>query len=227
MVSPDLLHVWHIGCGRDFVASVIQDLVEAGFWGKTFRLPKAQESLEVFCASRSLQLKTQLSRESLCLKPGEYPEVHCKGSQTIILHKWLAHLAEDDFGNLPGMELAAQMVRDSDRFLQLSMQSDQPFLSPEASQEAFSSGIRFLASYIEANRRSALIGKLRYFVRPKLHMLQHLVLMCRRQSRRSAHLDSTWMDEDFIGKIMRLLRHLHPRTADFRVLQRYLLNDQL
>ena len=95
MVSPDLLHVWHLGVGRDLIASVLMDLMHAGFFGRRGRFEAAQSSLQEFCSKNGLALKTILSRETLGLKSGEFPELHCKGNQTTVIHKWLCHLAED------------------------------------------------------------------------------------------------------------------------------------
>jgi len=122
------------------------------------------------------------------------------------------------------MSLQAGLMQDSDKFLRIVM-CGMPFLDDTQASEAFACGIKFLANYIRAAQQSAAAGTLRYFVRPKFHVLQHLVLHCRRASHRSAHLDSTWLDEDFIGKMMRRLKGLHPRTSSLRVLQRYLLDE--
>ena len=122
------------------------------------------------------------------------------------------------------MSLQAALVQDSGKILTIVM-SGVPFLDEPQAKEAFACGIKFLANYIRAAEQSAAAGTLRYFVRPKFHALQHLVLHCLRASCRSSHLDSTWLDEDFIGKMMRRLKGLHPRTSSLRVLQRYLLDE--
>ncbi len=206
------------------MASVITDLADSGYFGRIHRLANAQRSLEEFCHERKLGLKVQLSRESLGLGPGQYPELHCKGAQTGIVHRWLQRLAEDDFGNLPAMAGHAQMVRDSGQFLRLCMKGA-PFLTEQNALDAFAAGIRFLARYVQANQDAATRQKLRFFIRPKFHLIQHLVMLCTRPSRRSCHLDATWLDEDMIGKMMKVLQGLHPRTANLRALQRFFLDE--
>jgi hypothetical protein len=224
MASPDLLHVWHIGMGRDFLASVIVLLVSAGYFGRLGQWDAANRSLKIFSVTNKLQLKTEISRESLSYKKGEFPELHCKGNQTIIIHRWLQSLASDGFNGLAGMAPVAQMVCDSAQFLALCMSGDH-FLSEENARECLTCGVRFLASYVRANQEAAAKQQLLFFIRPKFHLFQHLVLMSQRPSRRSAHLDSLWMDEDFVGKIMRILKVLHPNSADLRVLERYVLDE--
>ena len=74
-IHPDLLHVWHLGTGRDFAASVIVYIVRhkvecpGVFAGSnmTDRLADATSQLKAFARSHKLPLKLhKLSKEQTC-----------------------------------------------------------------------------------------------------------------------------------------------------------------
>ena len=64
----------------------------------------------------------------------------------------------------------------------------------------------------------------RWMVRPKLHMFHHIVTnVMDTQSGRSPHLDATWMDEDWLKKISKIIKSTHKDTCAKSSLSRYLL----
>lgn len=94
------------------------------------------------------------------------------------------------------------------------------FLTMEESEHVRVTGELFLKTWIaQAHAHPAL-----YRVRPKFHILHHCLLeAASRSSRRNVREDSTWMDEDFMKKVARILKKTHRRTTARTSLQRYLV----
>jgi hypothetical protein len=71
-------------------------------------------------------------------------------------------------------------------------------------------------------------GQLLFRIRPKYHLVLHIILSvtaehpCFRRSGRNPHCNAAWLDEDFIGKIMRIMAKTHPRTVQVDALVRWL-----
>jgi hypothetical protein len=231
MVAPDTLHVWHIGHGRDFLASVIVHLLETGAFGAggvPFAIKEANRSLHAYVRANKLpQVKTPISRDSLTWHAGTYPELKIsKAAQVGVVHKWLAHLASSNF---IADDMVATAVWASNELLE-TVVGGPNFLTTAAASWAHTCGMLYLFSYVRLATVALEARKTRWFVRPKFHMSHHIILSLNsRRSKRNPHLDAVWMDEDFVGKMMRLLRLIHPMRRSLRTLQRYLvgLNERL
>ena len=225
MVAPDTLHCWHIGHGRDFLASVIVHMVETGAFGNggvPLRLTEATRSLRAYAKAHKLQqVKVPLSRDSLHWHAGMYPELGIsKACQVGVVHKWLAHLAGSGFIADP---LIATAVWSSHMFLD-TVVGGPNFLTEEVASRAHAYGMMYLLSYIRLSSTALEARQQQWFMRPKFHMFHHIVLgVNHRASKRNPHLDAVWMDEDFVGKAMKLLRIIHPARRSERMLQRYLV----
>jgi len=198
MVAPDTLHCWHIGHGRDFLASVIVHLAEAGAFGDggvPLALKEATRSLRAYAKAHKLQqVKVPLSRESLEWHAGVYPHLNIsKACQVGVVHKWLAHLAET---GLIADSLIATAVWSSHMFLD-TVVGGSNFLTQEAASRAHAYGMLYLLSYVRLSTTALEARQLRWFIRPKFHMFHHIVLgVQHRASKRNPHLDAVWMDED-------------------------------
>ena len=223
MVAPDMLHVWHIGHGRDFLASVIVHLLVTGAFGAGKRaVQEANNSLHAFVQEHKLpQVKVTLSRESLTWHEFTYPHLNLsKASQVGVVHKWLANLA------VTGVivdSLVATAVWSSHKLLE-TVVGGPICLDPVSAASAHAHGMMYLLSYVRLGATSLADRKLLWFVRPKFHMIHHIVLSLQsRPSSRNPHLDSVWMDEDFVGTILKLMKIIHPMLRARRTLQRWLL----
>ena len=81
-------------------------------------------------------------------------------------------------------------------------------------------GNAFLRTYISLHHDKPK----QWRVRPKFHLLWHVINdVTVRKSKRNPALDSTWLDEDWIKKIQRVLKKCHKVTAPKTMLQRYLV----
>ncbi|CAL1172558.1 unnamed protein product [Cladocopium goreaui] len=93
MISADLLHTWHLGCGRDLAGSCIKVLVGLRYFHG--------RSIERSLAQATVQLKrfAKLHKHSLVLRKltkanlnwSDYPELRCKGFDTFVVLAWLQH----------------------------------------------------------------------------------------------------------------------------------------
>ncbi|CAK9010222.1 Uncharacterized protein SCF082_LOCUS10582 [Durusdinium trenchii] len=69
MIGGDLLHIWHLGVGRDAIGSIVRQLVKERYWpGSNIerRLAFATASLKQWCKHRSMSLTIKrLSKQNL------------------------------------------------------------------------------------------------------------------------------------------------------------------
>ena len=102
------------------------------------------------------------------------------------------------------------------------------FFSEEDAAQLHSLGMLHFRSYITLSSQHLELKVALYRVKPKFHMCYHIVLSLgsgpgAKLSRRNPHLDATWLDEDLVGKVMRVLQKVHIKTLPLRTLQRYQL----
>ena len=98
-----------------------------------------------------------------------------------------------------------------------------PFLSKDAGGEVDNVqilGNAFLKIYLDLHHDQPKVWR----IRPKWHLLWHVVNdPSLRKASRNTSLDSTWLDEDWIKKIQRVMKKCHKVTAPKTLLQRYLV----
>ena len=229
-ISFDLLHIWYLGVGRDFVGAVIRTLVQSkGFFhGSTqdARLKVASASLRRFAKNTGKPLAIKvLTKAKLQWNNKEYPMLKAKGADVATVLPWLLHLARnpeaEGCGTWPCAK-SATAVWAANEFLLLYMTAG-IFLTAEQSDQS-KMGMLFLRMYLTLSSAALILEIKLWKVRPKLHMLHHVFLnWAWPQCRRNPHNDSTWMDEDYVKKVTRVGKKTHVSTTSLRVLQRYLL----
>ena len=222
MLHPDLLHLWHLGCGRDVAGSVLSVLVRQRgvFRGRNIkkRLRVATNQLQQFAKAEKLTLSRKtLTVDSLCLKTGVFPELHASGFDTAIVTKWLAQLVQS---HEVDPEIAT-VVWVANNILSLLSNSGR-FLSQEEQLRVRTLGKLFMHTYLNLAHKAIVRNSRLWRVRPKLHLFDHICRMDR-PSGVNPHFFSTWMDEDAVKKFMRVNSLTHKSTTAQRVLQRWLL----
>lgn len=132
MVHPDLLHIWHLGTGRDFLASALVELVRAGYFpgrNQTLKLLAATKSLVAFAKANKYTLaRKTITKKSLNWVSGEYPELKTKGYDTFVIGSWLASLVEARDCGIPDLSTALWA---SNNVLTLLAKSKGWFLTPQ------------------------------------------------------------------------------------------------
>ena len=96
------------------------------------------------------------------------------------------------------------------------------FLTDAERENAREAGLLYLRAYLALAEQNIALKRFRYRVRPKLHLFCHLILW---DGWRNPHYFSTWMDEDALKQLMKTLRCTDRRTAEKRLLQRWLLAE--
>ena len=158
-----------------------------------------------------------------------------KGGDTTCLCKFL----ELKFSRLvpdcsdPDMQEYFQSIRDllkhANEFLSRMFHADL-ILTPHERSEIIRAGRGFLSMFTKCARHAFLKLQLpRFKYQPKYHFLAEVVygLEVHEKSGVSSFnpiLDSTQMDEDFIGRIAKFSREVSSRAVHKRVLQKYLLS---
>ena len=224
-IQADLLHIWHLGTGRDLIGSALAFMVKAGlcFAGATHdaRLNHATEQLRSYAKRNKLTLKLKkLSKAKLNWRARCMPELRSGGYDTYVLGRWLV----DDVLPIHSAELPPDLCTalwSSNQFLSI-MANGGRWLTIDELRNKQQFGALFMRSYIRLARQSIKDRTRLYKMRPKLHLLHHM-LMFSPPSRLNNNVYATWMDEDFLRKAMKVHSNTDPRGASLRVLQRYLL----
>jgi hypothetical protein len=149
------------------------------------------------------------SKANLNWKRDRYPEVRCKGADTMVISQWLVSL---DLSYSPWI---ATLVWAADAWVHTIMGCAQPFHSSEEVSHILGCGALYFQCYVSlaqaalSCRPSVMLWKLR----PKFHLCCHVVYdLARKKSRRCPHLDSCWMDEDYVKRIMGINSRCCSRT---------------
>ena len=229
LIQADLLHVWHLGTGRDLAGSVIVYILKRK--GQSYsilagdnipdRLADATSKLKAFAKSRKLPLALhKLTKNKLGLKSKtSYPELMSKGYDTYVVLEWLQTLCEAN-GHLLPRELCTavwcathvmSMLHNADKQLTVEQQRNKEFFG-----QLFMKSYRIMAQNMLQDREPL------FRMRPKFHILGH-VFRSSPPSRTNPANYSTWMDEDSLKKLMRVLKMTSCQTAEQRLLERWLL----
>ena len=227
MIHPDLLHVFHLGVGRDLAASSIVYMLRQPECGHIFagnnldeKLRSATSMVKMFAKERKLNLKLhKFSRSKLHMSTKSYPELCSNGYDTYVVLAWLETVVTAHSDALP-RELCAAIWA-ANHVLSL-LQAGGRFLSPEEQGNKETFGQLFMVSYVHMARVS-LVARTRLFrMRPKLHILHH-IFKSRPRSGLNPWNFNTFMDEDALKKLMKVLKIADNRTAPERLLQRFLI----
>ena len=224
MVMPDILHVWHLGVGRDLAGSAIVFMIKETdiFQGanQQERLHSATMSLKQFARSQKLPLKLhKLSKAKLGWTGKTFPELKSSGYDTYVTLKWLLQLSHVFSDALPNSLCSCLWT--ADHVISLLTNGGR-YLSEEEQENKEVFGMVFLREYMALANLALRQRKRLYRLRPKFHILHHMVKF-KPQSLLNPAAFSTWVDEDCNKRLMRVLRQTDPRTSCKRLLQRYLL----
>ena len=105
MLGVDLLHIWHLGVGRDLCASAIRIMAsKRNYWrGRTqeARLKTATQRLKWYARQHGYSLAmSKLSKQNLNWKSDTFPELKAKGYDCFVVLRWLVwEIGNKDIGN--------------------------------------------------------------------------------------------------------------------------------
>ena len=118
-------------------------------------------------------------------------------------------------------EFCHQAIWAIDHVLRL-LQGAGMFLQEQEQLEKEVLGEIFIKTYVKLAGDALRNGDRLFRVRPKLHLLHHLMIQRRSSLPNPSHW-STWVDEDMIKKIMTIKKGTHKRTACEHSLKRCLM----
>lgn len=158
MISIDPMHCWHLGTGRDVVASAIKYLVLKRFWpgrNQEHQLACCSKRLLRYAKAHRLPLRLRkLTKSNLGWSTGTCPELHCKAFDTYVVLRFLvSEVTSRDCGD-PDL---ATMLWAADSFLTLLHKSGH-FLTPEEQEHRVVVGELFLKVYTKLAAK-AVAGK--------------------------------------------------------------------
>jgi len=229
MIGVDILHAWHLGVCRDLIGSVLRVLSKL----KIFRrggnledqLSAASSSLRNFAKSRRLSLNLRrLSKSNLNWRSDAYPEAHCKGYDSYIILLWLDWFLHKGAVQEVQDKVPAQIktvVWAANSMMSVWVGSPM-FMSDGQRLHIHIIGQLFIRVYVELAAQALQDGVRLWRIRPKLHLLHHLILE-QQVTQINAHYFSTWMDEDNVKNIMRVKKRTHKLQASDRSIKRWLL----
>lgn len=240
----DPFHIFRLGIARNFIGSVIIMYCGMGkFNNPGNRSKDIKIRLELAWAHFELWFDTHgtapggirsFSKDKLhYTTANSFPWIGCKGSDTIILLKWLQfftqfllrHETDQEHSNteriiLDGVQAGLKWSQ--------SMHRHSVWLPPACAKQLLASAHAFCASYARLADIS-LRSKLTLFsMVPKIHSMLHFIADLRDAlEQRSPYIanPATFdcsMNEDFIGRIARQSRRISIRNAERSVLQAYL-----
>lgn len=230
MVSIDILHCFHLGIGRDLIGSAIKQLVTVRYWAGASidkSLAKATVRLKQFAKNNRLTVSCKSLTKDKVGWSQLYPELKSKGYDTYVLLSWLVE--EISIRPPAGRNDVEQQTLDdlcaclwsADAWMRSCMTAS-TFLSDYQQRHKKVMGELFVRLYLSLAIRALDEGKQLWRIRPKFHLFHHLVIEDR-PSRQNPHATSTWLDEEWIKRTMRVKKKTHQRVATEKCLKRWLL----
>lgn len=225
MIHGDLLHLFHLGVGRDMCGSILRIVLgeQRMFPGRRIelRLAEATSRLKAFASASRTNLRLKkLTKTKLNWKSNAFPELRSSGFDTKVVVSWLAHefVALNDPSYHPEI---ATLLWSADTVMR-TMACSGRWMTQEELDTKTVCGQLFVRLYLTLADRSMVAREKLWRLRPKFHMLNHS-LCSRPASKLNPWVFSTWMDEDAVRRQMHLVRAAHARTCQSRTLQRWLL----
>ena len=235
-----MFHVIKHGLGRESAASVLLLLCTMTYFdwpGETKNLPdrlhRAYMTFKMWCltAGKTPSLKN-FTRANLHVTGSPFPYLGGKGSDTTMVLTFLQFflkLCKRDMRDGSDENVLRGMMQLTDGLLNFtSMQySHDLWLPRECAEFMYLQGLVALRSYGYLARHCMGLGKRFFGMRPKFHLLAETVF----ELKSCVTLGHTWIlspviyncevNEDFIGRVSRISRHVSSRTVVLRTLQRY------
>ena len=230
----DLLHIYHLGIGRDFAASSLVAILDFVYEGTVpERLVKMNADLKEYLASSRKQVHFKLlTRDILGFDSDKvFPAGHWnKAFDTPVLIEfvgWVLRRNNVILNSQRVLQIMASACDAMSRFMQNLLRSGL-WLKQAVAADCGEDGLYFLACYAKLARVSFDAQKCRYNMVPKLHCFHHVCLDLVRKSSLLTFIlnplaECTFQDEDFVGRVARLSRRVNPRLQCLRTIQRYLV----
>ncbi|CAJ1328612.1 unnamed protein product, partial [Effrenium voratum] len=225
----DLMHLVHLGLGRDVVGSTLCILLrrrDGPFPGSDLqkRISSAGAQLRDACGA-AFPRQFVLKKDFIGMRStSEYVECHCKAAQMTAMLGWLLTVLAACSDQVASPQLKACLWC-LNAFLELLFRERRHShtLTQNVAEHAHALGMAFVQLYLELHHMYR--GWYTYMLfnpRPKLHLCVH-VLDDLRATRRNPARWVNFMDEDALKKLGQVARRCHARTVCTAALQRMLV----
>ena len=233
---PDIWHTIQMGVGKDFASSALSLLVrevpassiddrfgiisnEYIAWCKKFRKTKYVNKLDKrMIGGGGLQDEPYgtWNKAALTVTILEFLQFYCGENK-----EWLLTHEDTRYRFLLKATLAINDFMSSLYHLDLWIPA------AEANRIA-TAGTTFVKCFVYLAFLSANKGQPMFAIKPKLHMLHECALALQIQAGQSSHAlnplsESCSLDEDFVGRLAFISRHVSPRLISQRSIERYMV----
>ena len=221
MVVGDLLHIFNLGISRDVIACTLKILIkdQVVFQGSDIeeRFRVATTSLRSYAKSHGHCLKLKkLTKKKIQWESKKYPEFKGSGSDAHVVSVWLENVLQPNATQYHDLltllwsgNHAMRVFYNGNRFLDMPERETAKLL-----------GKIFVQTYMRLANEAISQHELMFRVKPKTHLFDHL---CECRVARNPSVYATWMDEDWLKKISKTMKLTNSKTAQKRVLERWLL----
>ena len=232
----DTFHVFRLGIARNFIGSSLVFLCHDGYYDApgdsvaiVERLKRAWSSFTLWCEanSQSPQSMRSFSKEKLHYATAtSFPFIGCKGSDTILLLKYLQWFAGLQLNASPQTELLHLIKLGCERGLGLqAIHHHALWLPPGCRSQIYEMAKGFSHTYcrlaaLAFNRNFTLYGMV-----PKAHALGHIYHDLERTRQNAFSINPALWDtsssEDFVGRVARQSRRIGYRNIVSNTLLAY------
>ena len=246
MFKLDMFHLWKCGQGRDVCGSTLVVLARLGkfdFEENTpqnleARLTRAHSCFRLWCeaSGNTPALRSFTQNNVNCQDQSKYPWFNCKGSDCMLITRWLLFFLTVQLKIAPGdptklLKAMKQTLDSSVVFFQV-LYNHKLWLRRACAQRLQHHLLRMLRGFKVCAAECIRIQVRGFGLKPKLLGLMHLVKDLQTQIRTGAPLVlsplafNCEMNEDAVGLISRLARRVSARTVNTRVFDRIMFKSK-
>ena len=235
-----MFHIIKHGVGREACASIVLMLSYRGYFDSEGdlrnlpdRLTRAFKNFKLWCEAegKNTSLKNFTQANLHFLKAKAFPYLGGKGADVTLVLMFLdffsrLSLISPKAGDETILSAMHQLVQGTLNFLGV-MHSHDLWLPHGCTGYMAKQGLTALRAYAYCAKFSMQINKRLFCMRPKFHYWAHTVFELKHafeRGQRDTLNPRIWnceMNEDMIGRISRISRHVSPRLTVLRTLQRY------
>lgn len=240
--KQDPFHVFRLGIARNFIASSIITIALDGYFDSCgdslavdARLSRAWASFALWCHTHHVTTSgiRSFSKEKLHFATSKsFPWAGCKGSDTILLLRWLRWFSGLHLHANPRSQKLMLVVRACDSGLAFQgIHRHGIFLEKSCRATIITSCKRFLYCYAELAKISLSENRTLYAMVPKAHSFDHIQYNMAKIPQDSKAVNPGFYDcsqsEDFVGRVARQSRRVSYRNICENVLLAYKVKARL
>ena len=234
--KPDLFHVYHSGLGKDFTASSLVYLLKSVYKQRNIKdsVVILNDNLKVFLKESREHLHFgRITLELLGYSSSRsYPYGHwSKNMDTATMSKFVEYICLEnlqDYRGDPIFGLILEACAAIGQFMHVVFSADF-FLSETEAWQLIASGQAFLLQYSKLASLTYDAKMCLFALKPKGHVFAHIIHTALQQFRVGTELvinpiaESTFMCEDFVGKVARLSRRVSAKQQGKKTMMRYMV----